>query len=155
MAAALGVFLIACWGVLWLLEQRWRALPAYHRPRITHGSLYRAGAGPLRKGLLAAGILAFGAADWRAAAAALVLLAGVAVARRVAMSDRSRRRRMQREFDRLRAANPAAPAEDLLCQVVLALHPRWGVDLVKQIVTENPGVEASARMVGRMERELG
>jgi hypothetical protein len=155
MAAALGVFLVLCWAVLWLLEQRWRALPAYHRPRLTHGSLYRAGAGPLRKGLLAAGILALAAADRLAAAVLLALLAGAALARRLALSDRSRRRRMQREFDRLRAADPAAPAEDLLCQVVLALHPRWGPDLVRQIVVENPGVEASARMVGRMERELG
>jgi len=149
-----GLALLLTWGVLWLLEARWKPLPAYHRPRLTHGALYRAGAGPLRKTLLAAGLLTLAAAHWAAAAAAAALLAAAAVARAILTGPHNRRRRMQGEFDRLRRANPSAPDEDLLFLVLMALHPRWGPDLVKQIVTENPTVEASARMVFRLEREL-
>jgi hypothetical protein len=154
MAWAIGLSALVAWVVMWLLEARWSALPAYDRPRLTHSAAYPLWAGIVRKLLLAVSLLALAIAH-RAAfvGAVLLLLAGWGV-RRVRASAGIQRRLMQREFDRLRREKPQAPDTEILFQIILSRHERWGPELVQQIVQENPSVERAARVVARMETQL-
>ena len=61
-------------------------------------------------------------------------------------------RGLKREVERLRLAQPGRSEQELLRDVVLARHPRWGEDLASQIVTEQGSVRRVAEMLVRMER---
>jgi hypothetical protein len=149
-----GAGCLLLWGALWLLEARWKALPAYHRPRLTHSPAYAAWAGAARKTILVTGLLCLQAAHPWAAAAAALLLCGAWAVRSLLIGPAGKRREIQRAFDRVRAERPGASDVEILYQVVYARHQRWGPELVQQIVQENPSVEEAARVVARMEREL-
>lgn len=154
LALVIGVALFAAWAVLWLLESRWRALPVYHRPRITHSPAYSLWAGPARKAVLGASLVALLAAHWAAAAAAAAILLGGWGLRRFLTGPGGRSRQLRREFERLRREQPEVAEVEILYQVIYERHRRWGPELVKQIVEENPTLEEAARMVWRLEREL-
>ena len=149
-----GIGCLVVWGALWLLEARWRALPAYHRPRLTHSAAYPLWAGLVRKAILGSAFLLLLAAQPIAAVAAALALGSAGAARILLGGPAARRREMQRSFDRLREASPAATDMEILYQVIYTHHQRWGPDLVQQIVQENPTVEGAARMVVRLEREI-
>lgn len=154
MRLAVGVALFLAWGVLWLLEQRWKALPAYDRPALTHSPLYGVWWGPARALVLAAALLALFAAHRLAGAAAAGVLLGGWIARRIATGPVGKRRQMRRDLERLRRERPEVAEVEILYQAIYARHRRWGPDLVKQIVQENPTLEEAARMVWRLEREI-
>jgi hypothetical protein len=154
MRLALGLAALAAWSVLWLLEAHWKALPAYDRPRFTHSPAYAVWAGALRKVLMAVGLILLYAAHRAAAAAAIAALLGAWMVRRIVTGPGAIRRRMQREFDRLKRERPQAADLEILYEIVYAQHRRWGPELVQQIVQDNPTVEGAARMVARLEREL-
>ena len=154
MRLALGLAALAAWGVLWLLEARWKALPAYDRPRFTHSPAYAVWAGAMRKILMAAGLILLYAAHPAAAAAAAAIVVGAWVIRSIVTGPVGIRREMQREFDRLKRERPRAADLEILYEVVYVRHRRWGPELVQQIVQDNPSVGGAARMVARLEREL-
>ena len=154
MRLALGLAALAAWGVLWLLDARWKALPAYDRPRFTHSSAYAVWAGALRKVLMAAGLILLYAAHRGAAAAAAAIVVGAWAIRRIVTGPVGIRREMQREFDRLKRERPQAADLEILYEIIYVQHRRWGPELVQQIVQDNPTVAGAARMVARLEREL-
>lgn len=154
MAWVIGFGFFLAWGILWLLEARWSALPAYDRPRMTHSPTYALWASVARKLILAISLLGLAVAHWAALAAVGALLVTGWSVRRVQSSAGSQRRSMQREFERLRRESPNVPDTELLFQIVFAQHARWGPELVQQIVQENPSVEQAARVVARMESQL-
>ncbi len=154
MVWAIGIASFLLWGVLWLLDARWRELPVYERPRLTHWPGYALWAGTLRKAVLVISLVALAAAHRAALTVGLLILLGGWMIRRMLSSAGSRRRSMQREFDRLRRENPGSPEVDILYQVIYARHARWGAELVQQIVQENPTLEEAARVVGRLENTL-
>ncbi len=149
-----GVALFLAWGVLWLLHSRWMALPAYNRPRLTHSPAYALWSGPLRKTILVTALLLLAAAHPLAAAAAVVALVGGWATRRITGGAGGQRRALERELLRLKREQPEAAEVELLYRAIYARHRRWGPDLVKQIVQENPTLDEAARMVWRLEREL-
>lgn len=61
-------------------------------------------------------------------------------------------RLIRRDFERLRRARPGVPERDLLYQMTCARHPRWGPELVEQMLLDFPAVDDLAPIIVKMEK---
>ena len=59
---------------------------------------------------------------------------------------------IRREFERLRHSQPAVPDRDLLYRMTCARHPRWGPELVEQMLLDFPTVDELAPIIVKMEK---
>ena len=84
-------------------------------------------------------------------AAAAILTAGWAY-QRLIRSVAFRRWLMRREFATARRNSPGLPDREILFRLVMQRHPRWGEELIEQMVHDYPTVDRLARMVAKMER---
>ena len=145
-AFCLGAFFV------WLVATHLRERAWFDRPGVARWRGFDALASLLRWGLFAAGLLALSARSGTAAAIALaVFLAGWGW-RLVARSATLKRRAMRRALAELRLRHPGEPETELIVRLVLATHPRWGEELVRQMVLDFPDLDDMARVVARMEQ---
>jgi len=86
---------------------------------------------------------------------ALAILAGASAWTRWTRSSGYLARGLLREVERLRHARPDRDEREILRDVILARHPRWGEDLAQQIVAEQGDARRVAEMLVRMERTAG
>lgn len=148
----LAFLLLVLGAILLLLHEHFSTRRAWDRPA------WARGAGP-RRFLRGAGwlLLVGGAAllAWRSPVVGIgtasVLLA-LGAWRRWVRSAAHLARGLRREVARLRREQPDREEVDLLRDVVLRMHPRWGEDLAGQIVAEQRSAERVAEMLIRMER---
>ena len=59
---------------------------------------------------------------------------------------------LRREFLARRRARPELSEEAILFELACRKHPRWGPELIEQMVRDYPSVESFARIMTRMER---
>ena len=145
-ALSLGAFFA------WLVAMHWRERPWFDRPGFARWRGFDALAALLRWALFGAGLLALWERSETAAAIALaVFLAGWGW-RLAARSAALKRRAMRRALAELRLRHPGEPETELLVRLVLATHPRWGEELVRQMVLDFPNLDDMARVVARMEQ---
>ena len=145
-AFCLGAFIV------WLVATHFRERAWFDRPGFARWRGFDALASLLRWALFAAGLLALSESSGGAAAVALgVFLAGWGW-RLAARSATLKRRAMRRELAELRSKHPGEPETELLVRLVLATHPRWGEELVRQMVLDTPNLDDMARVVARMEQ---
>ena len=135
---------------LWMQHVRER--PVYKRPVFLIRPGFRLMWIPARAFLFLAGGLLLVRASPPAAALLALLLAAAWSWKRYVGSRGHRRRMFRRAFDRERARDPSTADELILRRLLASLHPRWGEDLIEQIVADNPTPEGVADMVVRMER---
>ena len=145
-----GLCLVAF--VVWLVATHFRERPWFDRPDFARWRGFDPLASLLRWALFAAGIVALSAASGTAAAVATGLFLAGWGWRLVARSATLKRRAMRRALADLRAKHPGEPETELLVRLVLAAHPRWGEELVRQMALDNPDVDDMARVVARMEQ---
>ncbi len=62
------------------------------------------------------------------------------------------KRLLVRDFARIRRERPGAPEQELLFEFTSARHPRWGSELIEQMVADYPTIETLAPMIVKMER---
>ncbi|HEV8200251.1 MAG TPA: hypothetical protein VGS03_09535 [Candidatus Polarisedimenticolia bacterium] len=138
--------------VLWLVGTHVRERPWFERPDFARWRGFDAILMLLRWGLFAWGLfLVMSVSEAAAAVAVGLFLLGLGwrvVARSVAL----RRRAMRRAFEELRLRHPAEPERELLVRLVVSTHPRWGEELVRQMVLDYPSVDQIAVVVARMEQ---
>ena len=79
----------------------------------------------------------------------LLLLEGY---RRLIRSACFQERLLRREFIALKTRKPELPDEQILFELVYRKHPRWGPELIEQMVRDYPTVESLARILTGMER---
>jgi hypothetical protein len=128
-------------------EARWYDRPRFARVRGFDGML-----AVLRWLLFAAGVACLWRGSRPAAVIAVALFLLAWAWRGVVHSHRWKRRLMRKDFDRLRESRPDLEERDLLIQVVLLHHPRWGEELIAQMVLDYRTLDGVARVVARMER---
>ena len=145
---------VLCLGAfaVWLIATHFRERAWFDRPGFARWRGFDALAALLRWALFAAGLLTLSAHSRTAAALALgVFLIGWGW-RLVARSTALKRRAMRRALADLRRRHPGEPETELIVRLVLATHPRWGEELVRQMVLDSPNLDDMARVVARMEQ---
>jgi len=72
--------------------------------------------------------------------------------RRVIRSDAFQERLLRRDFAVLRRSRPDMSDGEILFELTYRKHPRWGPELIEQMVRDYPTIESFARMLSQMER---
>lgn len=152
MIGAAGVAMILAGLLAWVVGLHFRARRYFDRPALARNRWFGPIVATLHWLLLAAGLLVLGRSSAPAAiAAAVVLLAGWGY-RRFIRSVTCRRFMMRREFAAARRRSPGLPDREVLFRLVMERHPRWGEELIGQMVNDYPTVDQLAPMVAKMER---
>lgn len=151
-ALVLGAGLCLFAAGAWLLGRHFGEAPFYDRPRFARVRGFDGALAVLRWLAFALGLVLLGRGSHGAAAAATALFLGAWAWRGVVHSHAWKRRLMRRDYDRLRRSRPDLEEHDLLIQVVLLHHPRWGEELIAQMVLDYRTLDGVARVVARMER---
>jgi hypothetical protein len=136
----------------WLVATHYRERPWFDRPGFARWRGFDALASLLRWAVFAAGLLALSAHSAAAAALAIAVFLMGWGWRLVVRSAALKRRAMRRALAGLRRQHPGEPETELLVRLVLSTHPRWGEELVRQMVIDSPDVDEMARVVARMEQ---
>jgi hypothetical protein len=152
MSAAAGVALILASLVAWVVGLQFKSRRYFDRPALARNARFDPMVATVHWLLLAAGLVVLGRASAPAAgAAAAILLAGWAY-RRFIRSVPFRRWLLHRDVAAARRANPKLPEREILFRLVMQRHPRWGEELIEQMVNDYPTVDRLARMLAKMER---
>jgi hypothetical protein len=138
--------------VVWLVATHLRERPWFERPTFARWRGFDAILRLLRWGLFAWGMFLLASRSLAAAALAAGLFVLGLGWRLVARSAALRRRVMRRAFADLRLRHPGEPEHELLVRLVLATHPRWGEELIRQMALDYPSVDEIAVVVARMEQ---
>ena len=129
-----------------------RERPVYDRPPILIHPSFRASFQAVRALLFLGGWFFAGRAFPRSAALLAAILLGAAAWKRYLRGRFHRRRMFRRAFEREKGRDPAATDRQILQRILYSLHPRWGEELIEQMVADQPNPDAVADMVVRMER---
>ena len=136
-----GAALILASLLAWLVGQHFKSRRYFDRPALARNPWFDPIAAVLHWLLLAAGLMVLARASLPlAVAAAAILLAGWAY-RRYVRSVLYRRRMMRREFAVAQRRTPDLPEREVLFQLVVEKHPRWGEELIEQMVNDYPTVD--------------
>lgn len=148
----IGWWLCLAAGVVWLVAAHVRERPWFERPDFARWRGFDLLLALLRWGLFGWGLALLATrAPWAAALAIALFLVALAW-RLIARSAALKRRAMRKALADLRLRLPAEPEHELLVRLVLATHPRWGEELVRQMVIDFPTVDELAIVVARMEQ---
>ena len=147
-----GAGLCAAAFFVWLVATHVRERPWFERPDLARWRGFDAILSFVRWGLFAWGLFLLASRSLAAAALAVGLFLLGLGWRIVARSAALRRRAMRRAFAELRQRHPGEPERELLVRLVLATHPRWGEELVRQMALDYPSVDEMAVVVARMEQ---
>jgi len=142
--------LAACF--IWLVATYVREHPWFERPDFARWRGFDAALAILRWGMFVWGLLLLASAAARTAALVVGLFLAALLWRIVARSAALKRRAMRKALADLRRRHPQEQERELLVRLVLSTHPRWGEELVRQMVIDFPGVDEMAIVVARMER---
>jgi len=150
--AVLGVALLLVSLLAWVVGLHFKALRYFDRPALARTPLFDPIITSLRWLSLAGGLtLLWRASPPAAGVAAAVLLLGWGY-RRSIRSVPFRRRLLRREFAAARRLEPELPEREILFRLVMERHPRWGEELIEQMINDYPTVDQLARMLAKMER---
>jgi len=83
------------------------------------------------------------------AAGGLLILAGY---RRFIRGARFQERLLARDVAALKKDRPDLSSGEVLYEIAMRRHPRWGPELIEQMVRDYPTVESFSRILVRMER---
>lgn len=150
LAAGAVLLLLGLLGLLVRVHLRGRRF--FDRPSAARHRMFDPLLHLLAWSVLAAGVAAlWSASPPVAAGAALVLLAFWGY-RRLVRSVAFQRRLLRRDFESLKRARPGVPEREILSQLAYRRNPRWGEELIQQMVIDYPDFEDLSRIIVMMER---
>jgi hypothetical protein len=135
---------------VWL--ERLRSLRWFDRPDAARHRGFDGAVSLLRWLLILLGLAALGRVSRPAAYGALAILSVLWGYRRFIRSVGFQRWLLLRDYRALRRERPGAPEQAVLLELVRRRDPRWGDELIEQMVSDYPDAGALARIVVRMER---
>ncbi len=135
---------------VWL--ERLRRLRWFDRPDAARHRGFDPATSLLRWLLIASGLGVLARASRSVASAALAILLLLWGYRGFIRSRRFQGWLLRRDYRALRAGRPDVPEQDLLRELLYRRNPRWGEELIEQMVSDYPDAESLARIVVRMER---
>ncbi len=124
----------------------------FDRPAIARNRLFDPLLGLLKWGLLTAGLLLVGAVSWTVAAGAAALLLGLWGYLRFIHSVRFQGWLLRRDYEAIKRGRPGLSEKEILFQLAYRRNPRWGEELIEQMVIDYPTIDELARIIARMER---
>ena len=152
MSPAPGIVLLFLGLLGMVLSAHVKRLRYFDRPSLARNSLFDPALDLLKWLLLLAGL----ALVARASRASFFVASGTLLLlwcyRRFIRSARFQRRLLERDFAAVRRDRPELTGEEVLFEIALRRHPRWGPELIEQMVRDYPTVESFARIMVKMER---
>lgn len=134
-----------------LAAAHFKGLRYFDRPALARNPFFDPLLGILKWALLGAGLLLLLRASRVAFAASVAILAALWSYRRLIRSGFFQERLLRGDFAALRRARPEMTDEEILYELAMRRHPRWGPELIEQMARDYPTVESFARMMARME----
>jgi len=135
-----------------LLAVHFKGLRYFDRPTLARNALFDPVLGSLKWCLVIAGLLLLLRVSRPAFLTAGGALMVVWAYRRIVRSGFFQEKLLQRDFDSMRRSRPGMSDEEILFELAYRRHPRWGPELIEQMVKDYPTVDSFARMLGSMER---
>ena len=152
MNLALG-FALLFLGLLGIaLSAHFKGLRYFDRPALARLAGFDLGLDLVKWLLLFAGLVLLARtsrASFLGAAGVLILLWCY---RRFIHSARFQERLLTRDFAALKKERPELSSGEVLFEIAFRRHPRWGPELIEQMVRDYPTVKSFARIMARMER---
>jgi len=152
MRAALGGALLLLGLLAGLLRANLRERRYFDRPTPARNRWFDPLLNLLRWGLLAGGLVLLWRATPAAGAGAAVALLAAWAWRQTIRGAWFQRRMLRREYEALRRERPDAAEHDVLFELTIRRHPRWGEELIRQMVLDYPDFDDLARIIAGMER---
>ncbi len=152
MSLAPGLALLITGLLAMLAAVHFKGLRYFDRPSLARHAIFDAALDVLKWALVLGGLLLLLRASRPGFLAAAAVLLLVWSYRRVIRSDLFQERLLRRDFAVLRRSRPDASEEEILFELASRKHPRWGPELIDQMVRDYPTVESFARMMAGMER---
>ncbi len=148
----LGFVLLLLGLLAWIIGIHFRARRYFDRPALARNQVFDPTVRILQWALLIGGLALLARSSVPIAASAGFLLTLGWGYRVFIRSVPFRRSLMRRDYESLKRARPDLSQREILFRMVMASHPRWGEELVEQMVDDNQTVESLARIVAKMER---
>jgi hypothetical protein len=135
-----------------LVAADFKARRYFDRPGLARNRLFDPVLSAAKWALLLAGLALLGRASRRSAVATAALLLVLWAYRRFVRSAGFQLWLLKRDYRELKRRKPGLPDREILCELVYRRNPRWGEELIEQMVIDHPDVESLSRMIARMER---
>lgn len=152
MRLVLGVVLLLLGLLASVMAADFRARRFYDRPALARNRLFDPLLLVASWALLLCGLALIRSVSPRRAAAAAAVLLILWGYRRCIRSLRFQRWLLARDYRELKRLKPGRPDREILYELVYRRNPRWGEELIEQMVMDCPDIESLARMIARMER---
>ena len=124
----------------------------FDRPALARNRLFDPLLSVLKWALLLAGLALLWRASRRSAEATAALVVVLWGYRRFVRSAGFQRWLLTRDYRELKRRKPGLPDKEILYELVYRRNPRWGEELIEQMVIDHPDLESLSRMIARMER---
>ena len=140
-------------GLLGLLASaHFKGLRYFDRPAPARNPWFDPALDVCKWALLVAGLVLIARASLPVFFSAAGLLLALWGYRRFIRSALFQEKLLRRDFAVLRRARPDLSDEAILFELACRKHPRWGPELIEQMVRDYPTVESFARIMSKMER---
>jgi hypothetical protein len=136
----------------WVVGLHYKALRYFDRPGMARNPYFDPAVELLKWALLIGGLFLLARESPTAAVGTTAVLLLAWSYRRFIRSVLFQRWLLRRDFLAVRARRPDLADREILFSLVIRRHPRWGDELIEQMVVDYPTVEALARVVAKMER---
>lgn len=152
MWASAGILFLLLGLLASLIAVDLKARRFYDRPAVARNRIFDPLFSLLRWGLLLGGLLLICKTSRPGAAVAGAVLFVLWGYRRFVRSLGFQRWLLERDYRRLKRRYPARSEREILYELAYARNPRWGEELIEQMVLDCPDIDSLARMIARMER---
>lgn len=140
-------------GLLGMLASaHFKGLRYFDRPAPARNPFFDPVLDALKWALLVAGLVLIARASLSLFFSAAGVLLALWTCRRFIRSARFQKKLLLRDFAALRKERPELSDEAILFELACRKHPRWGPELIEQMVRDYPTVESFAPILTKMER---
>ncbi len=135
-----------------LVRKNLRERRFFDRPTLARSRLFDPLLNLARWILILAGLFLLAISSAVVASVTAVALSLLVVYTRLIRSVWYQTRLIRRDFERLRRSRPAVPERELLYQMTCSRHPRWGPELVEQMLLDYPTLDKLTPIIVKMEK---
>ncbi len=152
MTPVAGIALVLAGLLASIVGTHLKARRYFDRPSLARNRLFDPLLAFLKWVLIVSGLVLVSRVSLRAAAAVTGLLAALWGYRRIIRGVRFQGWLLRRDYEALKRLKPGLPEREILCELAYRRNPRWGEELIEQMVIDYPTIDDLARMIARMER---
>ena len=152
MTVAWGVAAVATGLLALLIGAQMKARRFFDRPTLARNRLFDPLLALIAWALILGGFALLARGSRRGAAAGVTALALLWGYHRFIRSVRFQGWLLKRDYGALRRSQAGRPEKEILFELVSRRNPRWGDELIEQMVLDYPTIDELSRMIAKMER---